>query len=190
MIYDPAALDLLAHQVLNCVCAELNRVAGENEDLAQPGCPCRSFVIAGAAPLDTCCGTCSQTDADQGQLTVSVSALYPTVRFPVPDRTIDLCQPYKLTTELTITMLRCEPKPDSRGNPPTPEAWETAARILHTDMLTIEHAVTCCANTDTNGKKRKVAVLSHRVLSPAGCRGSELVIALDTGINCCPEVIS
>lgn len=190
MIYDPAALDLLAHQVLNCVCAELTRVAELQVDLEQPGCPCRAYVAAGTVPADTCCGDCGEEAG--GQLTVAVTGLFPTQRFPVEDRTTtDPCGPTKLAAQFTVTLYRCYPGPDNRGNPPTVEQLQRSSRVLHTDMLTVHHAVTCCANRDANGKKRQIALQSHRTLGPAGgCVGNELVFALDTGINCCPEELS
>lgn len=191
MNYDPAVLDLLAHQVLNCVCAELNRVATLNLDFDQPGCPCRAAVISGTVAWDACCDGCG-SDAEPGQLTVALTDLFLTERFPTSDRTLDVCQPVKLAAQYTITILRCSPGPDKNGNPPSADLLNKHARITNTDFLTLHHAVTCCLTTDPQtGKKRRVALSSHRSVGPqGGCVGSELVIILDTGVNCCPEEIS
>lgn len=188
MRYDPTALDLIAHQILNCVCAELDRVAAEAADLELPGCPCRVGVVpGGAVAWDNCCDDCSGEDKHQGQLTVSLGRVFPTTRFPLEERTVDICEPATLAATYVVTLLRCMPTMDNRGRPPSSEALARAAQIVSTDALTMQHAIACCVTRDENGKKRRVVITGHTPVGPGGgCTGTELTLVVDTKLACCP----
>ena len=66
-MWDPTVIDLLAHQVLNCVCTALDDTALLIE--GQPGCPCRACVVAGTPLLSICDPGCTEENR-QGQLYV------------------------------------------------------------------------------------------------------------------------
>jgi hypothetical protein len=186
-MYDPTLIDLIAHQVLNCVCARLDEVAAEIDD--QPGCPCRLAVVAGIPPIFLCEVACIEPER-QGQLYVSVPRIFRTSNFPIADQTDTTCKPASWAMEILITLMRCAALPDAQGNPPTTDRQSEVATIQHIDMCSIQAAVLCCMTYDpVRGKKRRVAVVDQRAKGPEGTSvGSETRIIVDLNDACgCPE---
>lgn len=190
MIYDPTVIDLLAHQVLNCVCAALDATAEIVE--GQPGCPCRACVVAGQ-PLLTICDDGCREPLRQGQLYVSINRIYPSTNFPVPDQTPD-CRARTLAVEFQVTLVRCAATMDDKGNPPDCDRYATVASIVHTDMLTVLKAINCCVPVDPRRRKqRRTVILEQRPRGPEGTvvgSDTRFVVDLNDACGCPEEVIS
>lgn len=185
MLRDPEAVQHAADVLLGCVCAELETVAARVQ--GQPGCPCVACVHPGAPAWDYCCD-CQPEGQTGGQLTVSVEQIYPTTRFPEPANATHRCLPAGtgLAADLVVTLLRCAPTVDSRGNPPSCDVLSRTARIVHVDMLTVYTAATCCFPEALGSRRpRQILVRDHRAVGPdGGCVGSELRLAVDLGAPC------
>ncbi|WP_371793824.1 hypothetical protein OIE91_11140 [Streptomyces albidoflavus] len=193
----PNAVHDAAEAVLGCVCAALDAAAEEVE--GQPGCPCRACVVPGTVAWDGCeADPCGQPSADApGQLTVSVARLYPSSLdlFPGearPVQGIRGCAPPPFTAvELVVTLLRCAPVMDENGCPPTCEEQDAAARVLHTDAVTVYNALWCCLpGVRVAGSRRppRFVVGGQRIIGPqGGCVGLEQRVTLALpGCGVCP----
>lgn len=186
MTYDPTIVDLLAHQVLNCVCAALDRTAEQVD--GQPGCPCRTGVVPGQPALVLCGTDCKDQPDQHGQLYVHIERTFRTRSFPAPDTGVIDCAATTFAVELVITLMRCMPSWTS-GTPPTIDKLQAAATIEHTDMLTVLQAVQCCVPDDPlRRKKRRVALIEQRRKGPDGLNvGFETRIVADLNSPCgCP----
>ncbi|MFC8332722.1 hypothetical protein [Streptomyces olivaceus] len=193
MALKPFTVHDLAEAVLGCVCASLDAVA---EDIpGQPGCPCRACVVPGTVAWDGC-GPDDCGDGEPGQLTVSVSRIYPVSQttFPTEDRSVQGvrgCTPPQLTAvELVVTLLRCAPIQDEGGCPPTCEEQTEASRILHVDATTVYSALSCCLpGIGPNPRRpRRYVIGQQRIIGPqGGCVGLEqrVTVALP-GCGPCP----
>lgn len=188
-MYDPTLIDLLAHQVLNCVCVYLDQIHDELD--TQPGCPCRACVVAGVPPIFLCDAGCG-TPEQQGQLYVSVVRVFRSSNFPIADQSDTKCKPATWAVELLITLMRCAALPDENGNPPTCDHQSEVATIQHIDMRTVLDAVLCCASFDPiRAKSRRVALVDQRAKGPEGTSvGSEtrVIIDLNDACGCRPQI--
>lgn len=192
MALDSLALHTLTEDVLGCVCAALDDVAGR-VDGAQ-GCPCVACVHPGQPAWDSCC-ECLPGGQTGGQLNVWVERIYPFTRFPDQIVEAHKCLPAGTGTavDLVVTLLRCAPTVDDLGNPPSCDELARTARIVHLDMLTVFSAVTCCVPQTGGGRRgRRFLVREHKTVGPeGGCVGSELRVAVDLGQPClCPTETS
>ncbi|MEU9576314.1 hypothetical protein [Streptomyces chilikensis] len=166
----------VAEAVLGCVCAALDQVAEEVP--GQPGCPCRVCVVPGQVAWDGCDGACGPSKPG-GQLSVSVARMWPTTSFPTEDREVrglrGCSLPATTAVELVVTLLRCAPGPGASGCPPSCEELTDSARILHTDMATLQNAIMCCLpQTAPTRRGRRFVLGAQRVLGPeGGCVGVE-----------------
>lgn len=113
--------------------------------------PCVVGLIAGQAIVaDYCCdGVDAAGDACQGQLTVRVSNVYPTVEFPNPRQDAipygpagDGTSGSSWAVELEVAVLRCAPTVDEEGNPPPIADQQASALTVLGDAGLIRHAVT------------------------------------------------
>jgi hypothetical protein len=183
------ALHDLAEDVLGCVCAALDAVAADEEDVL--GCPARACVVPGQAAWDSCDDPCG--GGTPGQLTVNVAQIFPSTSFPSPDREVRgarNCPPPATTAaELVITLLRCAPGPSENGCPPTCEELAASARQLHIDATTVYNALFCCLPQTGSGRRGPRFVLgAQRTVGPQGlCVGVEqrVTVALP-GCGQCP----
>jgi hypothetical protein len=191
MSYDPGLIDLIAHQVLSCVCAELDSVADADETETQPGCPCRACVVPGQLPSIVVCDAGCGNERQQGQLYVNITRVFMTTNFPVQDQSAIKCKPATMAVELLITLMRCTATLDQKGNPPTCDQLSAVAAIVNTDMRTVMNAVMCCVPFDPlrPSKTRRVAVIDQRSKGPDGTVvGFETRIIVDLNDSCgCPE---
>ena len=123
--------------------------------------PCVACVVAGPPALDNCCdgsGPCS------GQLTVHLNALVPVdqqLRRRSPS--VTPCRPGALGVDLRVTLARCHPTLDDRGQAPDCADLSVAAGQVSADVANMHRALTCCAGD--------VAVQSIDVTQPpqGGC---------------------
>jgi hypothetical protein len=186
----PESVHDLAEAVLACVCQALEETAAEVA--GQPGCPCRSCVVAGepAWDCDDQCG--ADGHGVGGQLTVHVARMWPSTDFPAEDRTVrgQRSCPLPATTavELVVTLLRCAPTVDEQGCPPSCGDLAEAARTVHVDAATVHNAVVCCV-ADVAARGRRFVLGGQRILpAEGGCHGVEqrVVVALP-GCAPCPQ---
>ena len=188
MTYDPTVIDLLAHQVLNCVCAALDQTA----DLVdgQPGCPCRVAVTPGEPALVVCGTDCKDDPLRQGQLYVNVERVFRTTNFPAQNTALLDCGAFTYAVELLVTLVRCTPLAP-RGAPPRTDALQTVASIVNTDKLTVLQAIQCCVPEDPlRPKKRRVAIVEQRRLGPNGTvvgSVTRFIADLNWSCGCPPE---
>jgi hypothetical protein len=128
----------------------------------------RVCVQPGNVAWDDCC---------KGQLTLTVEGLFPSSTFPLPDITSIACQAGLIGVSMKVLLLRCAPGPDGRGNPPTCEQLDAAARTNLEDMLAVWLGVSCCLadmQPEVDGIMR-----AQTPLGPDGaCMGSETLFTL------------
>jgi len=195
----PLAVQQAAQNLLDCVCAALDRVPLDVPGLH--GCPCRKGVVPGAPAADGCDEGCTAPGPGEypGQLTVNVVRIYSTTRdrFPVfapssPDsvRNLKNCLPPIVAVDLNVTLWRCAPGPTDQGCPPSMEDLNEAATQLHVDALAIQQGILCCyAGSDSGAYKgRRYTIGQTLTLGPqGGCVGLEtgVTVALDDPL-CCP----
>ena len=185
MALTPTTVHEIAEQLLGCVCAALDDVAAVNPQLA--GCPtCRTCVVPGTPAWDSCGECCGGGGEVGGQLTVGVARMWSSTRetFPAEDRTVRDSRGCRLpvtAVELVVTLLRCVPGPDDRGDPPPCEDLAAAARQLHADGFTVMQAILCCVpGTSQVRNGRRFVMGQQRVLGPEGyCGGVEQRVTVE-----------
>lgn len=92
-------------------------------------------------------GQLAWDDCQCGLLAVTVGRIYPSTTFPAEAADTQLtspCPPPYEAVDVTVTVLRCAPTVDSRGNPPSCETLGAAAEIWAWDVEAIRAAVVCC----------------------------------------------
>jgi hypothetical protein len=193
MALQALAVHDLAQAILGCVCAALDETAADID--GYPGCPCRACVVPGLPAWDSCADPC--TGETGGQLTVSVSRMYPSSNFPAQDAEVQGlrgCTPPPITAvEYVVTLLRCAPLPTDRGCPPSCDEQAAAARTVHIDSAVIMNALLCCLPGTSPARRGRRFVLGQtRILGPeGGCVGVEqrVTVALP-GCGCPDEAVT
>jgi hypothetical protein len=137
------------------------------------GAPARVCDVPGLLAWDGC---------DCGLLAVTVDRLYPAAVFPteaVAGSLTGPCPPPYEVADLTVTVLRCAPGPDRRGNPPSCTALDAAALTWFRDLDAVRGAVAAALiglrETDV------VADFTLRDTVPAGPDGG--CVGLDTHLS-------
>lgn len=190
MALSPLVIHETAEKLLACVCAELTLTAAKVED--QPGCPCRSCVVAGTPAWDDCgSGDCAKT-VTPGQLTVHFAGLVATSNFPTETRDVlgsRNCLPVRPAAEYVITLLRCAPTYDEGGCPPTCEELEDAGRVLAVDAAAVWNALQCCFPDTSEARRGQTFVMGQmRTVGPQGqCVGFEQRVTVALPSCACPE---
>lgn len=118
----------VAQRVVDCVYAAVDH-AGDLEVR-------RRGVVIGEHAWDDC---------QCGQLIISEQRRYPSRDFPLEDvdHTAECGEPW-VVVELSLSLTRCIPSPDSSGNPPSIATLSTAAQQNSTDMTKTRRATLCC----------------------------------------------
>ncbi|MFJ1607059.1 hypothetical protein ACIOHS_27355 [Streptomyces sp. NPDC088253] len=173
---NPLVIHETAEQLLACVCAELTLTAAKVD--GQPGCPCRSCVVAGTPAWDDCAGDCRGTGETPGQLTVNFVGMVASSKFPTDTRDVlgsRNCLPVWPAAEFLITLLRCAPGPDNQGCPPSCEELTAAARVLAVDATSVWNALQCCFPSTSGARRGHTFVIGpQRTVGPEGdCVGIE-----------------
>lgn len=159
--------DLAAH-MLECAALQLGAFS-----------PDRACVVPGQeVAWDNCC-----SGSDGGQLTVNVARVYPSHNFPDIDqgRPNNCIAPY-MVVQYGVTILRCSPTQDDRGNPPPCEALSANAELTIRDLETVRIGVACClldeeALTTLVGQPAVWMFGDVVTLGPeGGCAGSQLIV--------------
>jgi hypothetical protein len=120
----------------------------------------RSYLVPGALAWDDCqCGLL----AIEWQ-TANYTAVFPNPR-PI---LADGCKPY-LALQLLVTVLRCAPNPNDRGEPPTAEALHDAAIVNLDDV----EAVLLGTSEATSTLESNHVILEYSLgqVAPAGPQG-------------------
>lgn len=202
-------LDLLLHELKNCMCNYLNAAKDQYE--GYPGCPCRAIVVTGAATWDVCGPGGPEFFQDQsdfmgedcpcGQLTVAAERIYPYVTsnavdgtFPTQQTELDgtttgKCFPPGYAVEINITILRCSSAPEGEAFWVESEIMEKEAWVNSIDLMALLNGVTCCLSesTPTHRRGRRFLIDQVTSLSSDGmCEGAELRVTVDLGNPLCP----
>lgn len=91
-----------------------------------------SYVAAGAAAWDTCCGL----------LVAAPERVYRSAVFPTEGSTDYACDDAELVVDVVVLLLRCVPTIDDHGSAPSPEALGAAFDRVLADAAVIWNAVT------------------------------------------------
>lgn len=108
------------------------------------GAPCRQCLLLPTQqiPWDNCgCGgTCS------GQVAQSIREVYAANQFPQPAVGMSWakCAPRWSIARVVVSVTRCVPTMDGRGNPPACAAELAAAITLENDRTAVRQALVCC----------------------------------------------
>ncbi len=96
----------------------------------------RAYVTVGEVAWDEC---------NCGQLTLSVGRIYPSRRFADDFSTIKVgnCDNTLLICDMSLSIVRCVPGPDTNGNPPLPTALTDAARTIMSDTYVVRQTLAC-----------------------------------------------
>ncbi|MGW2964027.1 hypothetical protein ACWDGI_36965 [Streptomyces sp. NPDC001220] len=91
--------------------------------------------------------------------------------------------------ELVVTVLRCAPSFGEGACPPSCDALEEAARILHIDMVVVRNALERCLPTTGDQRRgRVVFVGEQRTVGPqGGCVGLEQRVTVALQGCLCPS---
>lgn len=133
-------------RLLDCVCEALA------DSLGGPTCRC-SLWPSFLATADFCgsdgCGDSPCDGGGHGQATVNVRRMYAmSERFPFPESEPPPCGNGRVGAEVGITVWRCAPGPDERGNPPTADNLNAAMAVILDDAARVREAILCCFRGD------------------------------------------
>lgn len=182
---NPTAFYDAAQAALDCICSQMDSLAGEEGVPEGYGCPCRVYVSAGEPELN-CCTDPSCTDA-HGQLTVHVEDVFPSDEFPNPLAAFEPCKASAWATTLVVTVARCAPVLDAQGNPADPDDLSANALLMAVDQYAVMTALSCCLVDDPPAGKRKRRVqiqASRPLLTEGGCAAVEIRAVVDAGVVC------
>lgn len=186
----PTAFFDVAQSALDCVCAQMDLLAGTED--GYPGCSCLAYVSAGEPSIDCCVegGECS----DNGMLTVHIEEVYPSDNFPGRSEGFEPCKAATWVATLVVTAARCAPSMDEHGNPAASADLSDNALLMALDQYAILTALGCCLVADAPGNKRyrRVQITGTRPLvSEGGCASVEVRASVDLGPVCgCPSDVS
>lgn len=137
--------------------------------------PIRTYVATGVIAWDDCC---------DGQLSVNVTRVYVSTRFP-SDAAAEMLQctvPFT-AIEMTVSLLRCVTAMDEDGNPPPADVITEESKRTLLEARAIWRAILCYMfeNRDVWSS----AVRGQNMLGPeGGFAGSELQITIGLNDGC------
>lgn len=159
-----------AAALLLCLCAQL-------EEDGNPVCQCCLRPGTAPPPADQCCD-CGD---GQGQASVQVTRVFPSVKFPQPgiDGELTECTAIGRAAELTITVYRCVSCPDETSFPSCDELTADSVKIL-SDMAAMFRAVVCCEWHED----QRIIPGEWRPINPSGCcAGGQMTVLVDLGYS-------
>jgi len=153
----------LANQLLECAAGQL--------DETPSGAPARQCVVYGSQLVwdDCACGL----------LAVHVPRVFPSETFPIIKQSATNCDVPFTVAEYVVSILRCVPQPDAKGNPPDCDKVSAAALIDFTDRWAVWRGVQCCLA----GIRPHVMQEQLAIGEAGACAGSELHV-LVASANC------
>jgi hypothetical protein len=161
----------VGNALLDCVCQALAMTPG--------GCPPRIGAVPGTEVVaDNCCD-------GQGQLTVNIVNVYPSLNFPVPyaGENANCNIPYDVVS-YNVLVLRCAPvgTPDY---PPDTGKLDDAARLTMMDIVAMRAGASCCLNDRTamttmiGNETYRWVFGDHLTVGPeGGCAGSSMSVVV------------
>ena len=127
-------IDEAAQALVACVCGEL-------EAAGRPACTCSTTV---GTPLVANVCECEAGQA-AGELWVNFSTMYPADPQTLRRGTyVYPCRNVATVAEFRVTLARCFPTLDERGQLPEALAQAERAEELHADLESLHRALTCC----------------------------------------------
>ena len=159
----------IAQALVACLCAELATT------IAGPACQCCLRPGWPLPPMDNCCN-CGD---GQGQASVQVGPIYPTLKFPQRGvgSTLNPCSEFVWAVELAVVVYRCVSCPDETSFPSCDELTLDARKLL-SDAAAMRRAVMCCDWRDD----RAIVPGDWRQIGPAGCcAGGVMTVTVDLG---------
>lgn len=129
-------VDETIQDILACACAGL-------ADSGAPVCTCSTTI---GTPQTWCLGDCSCEDGEgDGQLWANLVRLYRGDRQTGLDAApTKPCASASWMAQIRLTLARCFPALDPRGELMPPEDRAGRARTFHDDAAALARAVTCC----------------------------------------------
>lgn len=158
-----------------CVCAAL-------EDIDRAACKCGLTVGPPEPGPMGCCNKCG-TNTLGGQVSGFVSRVYPAdqTRDGIQEATrLENCNSGATAADITITVLRCYPKVDAKGNMPSLDKTTPYAHDLNTDLTAAWNALKCC------GQNVQIVEVGVDASPSGGC--SAFGITVTTLVNMNPPV--
>lgn len=129
-------IDETLHALLGCVEARLI-------DSGAPVCSVGTTV--GSPAIANCCD-CGN---GEGELWGNLVRAYRVGRVGYTDAQPKRpCAPSEWAAEFQITLARCFPSLDERGELPSIEKRSDAAQTFHADLADLENAINCCTETE------------------------------------------
>lgn len=184
MSNNPEVIYQAAEFILGCVCGRMSEISQDLDNYS--GCPCRAYVSPGSPAFDDCCDSCSGDEAG-GQLTVHVEDVFTSDNFPSRTTVIFPCRPASYVGTFVVTVARCVPTMDEKGDPPTPQEMDAASRKIMIDQQAVLDALSCCLPDfpPAGKRKRRASLAGFRVIPESGgCMGFEVRINVDLGAIC------
>lgn len=119
---------------------------------------CVVSTTIGEPVIENCCECAPGTD---GELWGHLRRAYPGDRDSgLEIRAKKSCGPTFWFAQYQITLARCFPTIDDRGEVPDPIDRASAASTLHTDVAVIQHALRCCTEIDEIPYVENVTVMN------------------------------
>jgi hypothetical protein len=156
------------------------------------GAPCRQCLLLPTSqiPWDNC-GPCGGRGCN-GQLALAIREVYGSAAFPQPASGVSWtkCAPDYSVARVVVSVTRCVPTMDERGNPPSCAAELAAALTLENDRTAVRQALACCLGALWQVRPQ---VIGNWLIGPSvtvgesgGCAGveTEFLIALRQGCGC------
>lgn len=128
-------IDATLNQILACVCAVL-------AEEGAPACDCYTTV---GDPVETI-GLCCACKEGMGSLRGSLMRIYRGDRTNGADSSVAAkpCASANWVAQFNVTLARCFPTLDTKGNVPSGEKTAAAAEVFHADAAAIMRAIHCC----------------------------------------------
>jgi hypothetical protein len=156
------------------------------------GAPCRQCVLLPTQqiPWDNC-GPCEE--GCDGQAAFAIREVYGSDTFPLPaaQKTWSKCGPRYTVARVVVSVTRCVPGMDERGESPSCAAELAAAIILENDRTAVRQGLACCLHVASTATP---AFLSEWLISPSvtvgelgQCAGSETEFLVGVRSCICPD---
>lgn len=174
----------VASELLSCVCAALEGTID--------GSVCRCSLEPGHRLIADFCGgmdcgagagACSGDG--HGQATVRVLAVYPIADvFPARPTAPSPCNSSpRLAADFAITILRCGPTVDAKGNAPTADQLTDAVARQLSDAAAVRQAILCCLGGTRCERQRLLQ--AWRPEGGGGCMGGTTTVTVEIGTCGC-----
>ena len=168
MVAPLLGIDDTLRALIECVCVQLEAVGA-------PPCLCGTTV---GPPVVMQCCECGDGASGElwGQFQRLIRAGGPTYEAQRPTQP---CAQVEWAAEYQLTLARCFPTIDERGDAPEPAALASAAREAATDVAAITRALHCCAST----RPPYVVTLGVTYPPEGGCSWLQVTVRVPVAIG-------